>query len=158
MATDEIYEAFLGDPHEGRTFFHGHTYTGNPLGCAAALASLQLFEENHVLSNVAEMESLIGRKLQNLAHHPHVAEVRQRGIMVGIDLVANKSPLTEFDTQLRLGHQVTLAARERGVILRPLGDVIVLMPAPAMPLDKVAHLCDVALESIDVAIKALQPH
>lgn len=158
MATDEIYEAFLGAPHEGRTFFHGHTYTGNPLGCAAALASLQLFEENDVMANVAKMESLIERKLQKLANHPHVAEVRQRGIMVGIDLVANKSPLTEFDNKLRLGHQVTLAARERGVILRPLGDVIVLMPAPAMPLDKVTHLCEVALESIDVAIEALKPH
>jgi adenosylmethionine-8-amino-7-oxononanoate aminotransferase len=155
MATDEIYEAFLGAPHEGRTFFHGHTYTGNPLGCAAALASLRLFEENSVMVNVAQMESLIERKLQKLTDHPHVAEVRQRGIMVGIDLVANKSTLTEFDTELRLGHQVTLAARERGVILRPLGDVIVLMPAPAMPLDKVAHLCDVALESIDAAIEAL---
>ena len=64
----------------------------------------------------------------------------------------------EFDAELRLGHQVTLAARERGVILRPLGDVIVLMPAPAMPLDKVTHLCDVALESIDVAIEAVNPH
>jgi len=158
MATDEIFEAFLGAPHEGQTFFHGHTYTGNPLGCAAALASLQLFKENNVMANVVKMEALIERKLQKLADHPHVAEVRQRGIMVGIDLVANKSPLTEFDTELRLGHQVTLAARERGVILRPLGDVIVLMPAPAMPLEQVERLCDVALESIDAAIESLKQH
>ncbi len=156
LATDEIYNAFLGPPHEGRTFFHGHTYTGNALGCVAAIASLQLFEHNHVMNNVIQMEDMIAKKLARLANHSHVAEVRQRGIMVGIELVADRETLLPFDAEHRLGHQVTLAARERGVILRPLSDVIVLMPAPAMPLDSVARLCDVALESIDAAIDNVQ--
>ncbi|MCH2212633.1 MAG: adenosylmethionine--8-amino-7-oxononanoate transaminase [Fuerstiella sp.] len=155
LTTDEISEAFLGQPHEGRTFFHGHTYTGNPLGCAAAIASLELFQQHDVMANVDGIEQVIARKLHHLADHPHVAEVRQRGIMVGIELVADRSSLLPFESEHRLGHRVTLAARERGVILRPLGDVIVLMPAPAMPLPLVERICDVALESIDAAIASL---
>lgn len=156
MATDEIYGAFLGAPHEGRTFFHGHTYTGNPLGCAAAMASLQLFEQNDVMGNVRQLEDLLAEKLQPLTDHPHIAEVRQRGIMVGIELVADRETLLPFDAEHRLGHQVTLAARERGVILRPLGDVIALMPAPAMPLKSAERLCDVALESIEAALDSVR--
>ena len=96
------------------------------------------------------------QKLACLASHPHVAEVRQSGIMVGIELVADRETLLPFDHKCRVGHQVTLAARERGVILRPLSDVIVLMPAPAMPLDLVTRLCDLTLESIDEAIRNVQ--
>lgn len=155
LTTDEIFNAFLGAPDEGRTFFHGHTYTGNPLACAAALASLQLFEDHSVLDNVQEMEALLADKLQTLADHPHVAEIRQCGIMVGIELVQDRSTMQAFDTKHRLGHQVTLAARELGVVVRPLGDVIVLMPAPAMPLELVSRLCDVTLQSIDVAISRM---
>ena len=110
-----------------------------------------------VMTNDDRMEQMIAQKLHHLADHPHVAEVRQRGIMVGIELVADRNSLLPFETEHRLGHRVTLAARERGVILRPLGDVIVLMPAPAMPLNLVERLCDVALESIDVAIASLPP-
>lgn len=152
LTTEEIFEAFLGAPHEGRTFFHGHTYTGNPLGCVAALASLELFEQNKVLGNVQRLQGVLEEQLQCLANHPHVAEVRQRGIMVGIELVADRESLTPFAAELRLGHRVTLEARERGVILRPLGDVIVLMPAPAMPPASVERLCVVAVESINAAI------
>lgn len=155
LTTNEIASAFLGAPDQGRTFFHGHTYTGNPLACAAALASLKLFEDNSVLDNVRQMETLIARSLQPLHDHPHVAEIRQCGIMVGIELVQDRDSLTPFDATHRLGHQVTLAARERGVIVRPLGDVIVLMPAPAMPLKLVTQLCDVAMESIDAAISQI---
>jgi len=156
VTTAEIFDAFLGAPSEGRTFFHGHTYTGNPLGCAAALASLDLFESNQVLQNVNSMEALITERLQPLLQHPNVAEIRQRGIMVGIELVRNRDTLEPFSAELRLGHQVTLAARRRGVILRPLGDVIVLMPAPAMPLPLVERLCDCAIESIEEVIRSVR--
>lgn len=155
LVADEIFDTFLGEPHEGRTFFHGHTYTGNSLGCAAALASLDLFESNQVIANVRQQEELLARRLTVLQDHPHVAEVRQRGIMVGIELVRDRETLEAFPAENRLGHQVTLAARRRGAILRPLGDVIVLMPAPAMPTELVDRLCDVALESIDDAIASL---
>ncbi|SFH88023.1 adenosylmethionine--8-amino-7-oxononanoate transaminase [Planctomicrobium piriforme] len=151
LATDEIYSAFLGDPSEGRTFFHGHTFTGNPLGCAAGLASLELFERNKVLQNVASNSLKLRERLSVLDSHPHVAQIRQKGIMVGVELVRDRETLTSFPSERRTGHQVTLAARRRGVIVRPLGDVAVLMPAPAMPGELIDRLCDVFLESIDEA-------
>ena len=153
LTTDRIYAAFLGDPSEGRTFFHGHTFTGNALGYAAGLASLQLFEDNDVLGNIQITSLRIAERLAVLRDHPHVGEVRQKGLMIGIELVRDRDGLIPFDLKLRLGHEVTRAARRRGVILRPLGDVIVLMPAPAMPVELVDRLCDVALECIDEVTK-----
>lgn len=152
LTTESIYSGFLGQPHEGRTFYHGHTFTGNALGCAAALASLELFDRRDVLSNVKGNAERIGRRLAVLRDHPHVAEIRQKGIMVGIELVRDREPLAAFPPELRMGHRVTLAARRRGVIIRPLGDVVVLMPAPGMPGELVEKLCDVALESINEAV------
>jgi len=151
LATDEIFDAFLGEPSQGRTFFHGHTYTGNPLACAAALASLDLFDRNRVLDNVRANAALLSRRLAVLHDHPHVGEVRQKGMMVGIELVRERNDNSPYPAANRMGHQVTLAARRRGVIIRPLGDVVVLMPAPAMPAELVETLCDVVLESIDEA-------
>jgi adenosylmethionine-8-amino-7-oxononanoate aminotransferase len=153
FATDAIYDAFLGDPAEARTFFHGHTYTGNPLACAAALASLDLFERNDVLTNVCANAGLLARELTSLRDHPHVGEIRQKGIMVGIELVANRRTNEPFPIERRTGHRVTLAARERGVIIRPLGDVVVLMPAPAMPAELIRSLVEKTLTAIDVATR-----
>ena len=158
LVTDEIYEAFLGNPWEGRTFQHGHTYTGNPLACASALASLRLFDEHRVLDNVQRIEATLRRELDPLTNpaaptevasiQSHVAEVRQRGAMVGIDLVHDRRRPTPFPPQMRIGHQVTLACRRRGVILRNIGDTIVLMPAPAMPPELVVQLCRTVVESL----------
>ncbi len=125
LATERIYEGFLGAPEAGRTFFHGHTYTGNPLACAAALASLEAFESEGTLLRLQPKIRLLGELLAGVAAMPEVAEVRGRGFMVGIDL-------GEHDPALRLGHRVTLAARERGAIIRPLGDTVVLMPPLAI--------------------------
>lgn len=149
LVTEQIYEAFLGEPWEGRTFYHGHTYTGNALGCAVGLKSLQLFEERNLLANVAQCSEVLSERLAVLEGHPHVAEVRQRGVMVGIELVQDRDGLRPFPVEQRVGHQVTLEARRQGVIIRPLGDVVVLMPAPGMPADTVHQLCDVALQSIE---------
>lgn len=151
VTTDDIYSAFLGEPAEGKTFFHGHTYTGNPLGCAAALASLRLLETNHVLDNVRSNEKRLQQRLAVLRDHPHVGEVRQKGVMVGIELVQDKASNAPFPPEQRRGHRVTLAARQRGVAIRPLGDVVVLMPAPAMPGELVDRLCDEVIECIDQA-------
>jgi adenosylmethionine-8-amino-7-oxononanoate aminotransferase len=149
LATDEVYDAFLDEPAQGKTFYHGHTYTGNPLACAAALASLELIERNHVLENVGRNAELMSRRLGALGRHPHVGQVRQKGIMAGIELVAQKAGQQAFDPAARIGHRVVLAARERGVVLRPLGDVIVLMPAPAMPAELVDRLCTATFAAID---------
>jgi adenosylmethionine-8-amino-7-oxononanoate aminotransferase len=151
LTTAEIHDAFLGGPHGGRTFFHGHTYTGNPLACAAALASLDLFSRNDVLGNVRDNADRLRTRLRRLADHPHVGEVRQKGIMVGIELVQDRQTNEAFPAVQRMGHLVTLEARGRGVIIRPLGDVVVLMPAPAMPAELIDRLCDVAAQAIQAA-------
>ena len=153
LCTDAIFENFLGPPEAGRTFYHGHTYTGNALGCAAAMASLRLFEQNHVLENVNANAVLIERELAPLLAHPHVGEVRQCGILVGIELVQDRAMKLAFTSKLRMGHQVTLAARRRGAIIRPIGDVVTLIPAPAMPAELVRRLCQTLLESIDEATR-----
>ena len=121
LATERIYEGFLGEFEEFRTFFHGHTYTGNPLACAAALATLDVFEEERTIERLQPKLELLGRLLEPVAAHPEVAEVRRRGTMTGIQL-------RDHPLELRMGHRVTLEARRRGAIIRPLGDVVVLMP------------------------------
>ncbi|MFM9965595.1 MAG: adenosylmethionine--8-amino-7-oxononanoate transaminase [Planctomycetaceae bacterium] len=148
LTTDDIYNAFLGETGSGRTFFHGHTYTGNPLGCAAALASLELFETNGVLDNVAECSRLLTCRLDEIRDWPHVGEIRQKGILVGIELLADKSSRQPFAPEQRIGHRVTLAARRRGLFTRPLGDVLTIVPAPAMPPELVSRVCDLLFESI----------
>ena len=145
LTTDEVESAFLGDPWEGRTFYHGHTYTGNPLACAAALASIQLIDDNRVLENVQRVTSTLEHELRDLKSHPCVAEIRQKGAMVGIEFRDGPHP---FPPERRVGHQITLACRRRGVILRNIGDVLVLMPAPAMPVPQVSELCAAVKESV----------
>jgi adenosylmethionine-8-amino-7-oxononanoate aminotransferase len=153
LTTTPVYEAFLGEPAEGKTFFHGHTFTGNPLACAAGLASLELLETNRVLENVNRLSLVLARRLAALANHPHVLDIRRCGLMVGIELVQDRDSRTPFPTERRLGHQVTLAARRRGVIIRPLGDVVV-RPAPARPESLLERLCDATFEAIDEALAA----
>ena len=153
LVTDEIYETFLGDPWLGRTFYHGHTYTGNPLACAAALASIRLIDENQVLKNSQRLEGVLRRELESLKAHPNIKEIRQKGTMVGIEIAIDGEP---FPVELRIGHQVTLACRKRGVVLRNIADVIVLMPAPAMPEPLVEELCHVVGESIAEVMQAVK--
>jgi adenosylmethionine-8-amino-7-oxononanoate aminotransferase len=142
LVTDDIYQAFLGEPWAGRTFYHGHTYTGNPLACAAALASLRLIEQNGVLENAQRIERVLAEAFRSL---PHGCTVRHRGTMVGIDL--RHSDGSPFPSQERIGHRVTLACRERGVMVRNIGDTLVLMPAPAMPVERAQKLCTAVCEA-----------
>jgi adenosylmethionine-8-amino-7-oxononanoate aminotransferase len=126
LATERVYEGFLGAFGEFKAFFHGHTYTGNPLACAAGIATLETFQRERTIERLAPKIELMRRLLEHrIATLPGVAEVRQRGLMVGIELI-------ERPPEERLGHRVTLAARRRGAIVRPLGDVVVLMPALAI--------------------------
>ena len=133
FATQKIFDAFLGEPWEGRTFFHGHTYTGNPLACAAALASLDLFERTTCWPTCGGRPACWPRLLEPVAALPHVGDVRQKGLMVGIELVADRASRTPFDPRRRAGAGVCQRLRSHGVLLRPLGDVVVLMPPLAMP-------------------------
>jgi adenosylmethionine-8-amino-7-oxononanoate aminotransferase len=134
LASQQIFDAFLGEVAEGKTFYHGHTYTGNPLACAAALANLDLFEKNQLLAAVQQKSQALATMLAELQDHPYVGEIRQKGFMIGIELVAEKTTRRPFDPSRRAGAEICTRIRRHGVILRPLGDVIVLMPPLAMGL------------------------
>jgi adenosylmethionine---8-amino-7-oxononanoate aminotransferase len=141
LTTEEVYEGFLGAHTDYRTFFHGHTFTGNPLGCAAALASLDVFRSEQTLLRLQPKIRLLGELLSELAAMPEVAEVRGRGFMVGIDL-------GEHDPALRLGHRVTAEAREAGAIVRPLADTVVLMPPLAISKADLRRLVEITAGAI----------
>ncbi len=148
LATREIFDAFLGEPHEHKTFYHGHTYTGNALGCAAAAASIDLIFESNLLTKLPEKVQLIARKLAAIADHPNVGDIRQCGCMVGIELVRSRAPRQPLDAKRRVGEAVYRLALGRNIIIRPLGDVVVLMPAPAMDLATLERLLDGVVQSI----------
>jgi adenosylmethionine---8-amino-7-oxononanoate aminotransferase len=150
LISERIYEGFLGEFEEFRAFFHGHTYTGNPLACAAALATLDVFRDERTLEGLGRKIELLGRLLEPLAAHPSVHEVRRRGFMVGIEL-------EEFPLDLRMGHRVTLEARRRGAIIRPLGDVIVLMPPLAISEADLRRLVAITADAIEAATAAASP-
>jgi adenosylmethionine-8-amino-7-oxononanoate aminotransferase len=148
LATDEVYQAFLGKFEEFKTLFHGHTFTGNPLAAAVSLASLEVFEKERVLENLAAKIELLEARLYEMASHPYVGDVRQRGFMVGIELVADKQTREPFPVARRTGHRVILEARKLGAILRPLGDVLVLMPPLCITTDELETLCRITSEAI----------
>jgi adenosylmethionine-8-amino-7-oxononanoate aminotransferase len=147
LTTDRVHAAFLGEPEEYRTFFHGHTYTGNPLACAAALASLDAFEHERTIERLQPKMELFAQLLCDLVEPlPHVSDVRRCGFMCGIELAEREG--RAYDAALRMGHQVTLAARARGAIVRPLGDVVVLMPPLSIAPDELEELVEITADSI----------
>jgi adenosylmethionine-8-amino-7-oxononanoate aminotransferase len=144
LATEQIYEAFLAPHEDFRTFFHGHTYTGNPLACAAALGCLDVFEMERTMVKLQPKIRVLTDMLRDIEAMPEVAEVRHRGFMVGIDL-------GDHDPAERMGHRIVREARERGVIVRPLGDTIVLMPPLSITQLELRRLVGVVAESIRAA-------
>jgi adenosylmethionine---8-amino-7-oxononanoate aminotransferase len=148
LTTEWVHQAFLGDVASQRTFFHGHTFTGNPLACAVALASLRLFETEHVLERLQRTLAALAPKLARVAELPHVGEVRQRGAMVGIELVQDRRTKASYPAAERIGHRVCLAARRHGVLLRPLGPVVVLMPPLSLTEEEAALLGDAVYAAI----------
>ncbi len=147
LATEEIYAGFLGEHAEFRTFFHGHTYTGNPLACAAGLATLDVFEQERTLERLQPKIELLGELLAEVEERPAVAEIRRRGFMCGIQLV-------DHPLEARMGHRVTLEARRRGAIVRPLGDTVILMPPLAIAEGELRRLVEITGQAIDAAAGA----
>ncbi len=145
LTTEAIYDGFLGAAEEFRTFFHGHTYTGNPLACAAALASLDVFESERTLERLQPKIALFEELLEGVAAMDAVAEIRHRGFMAGIDL-------GDHDPALRIGHRVTNEARGRGAIVRPLGNTVVLVPPLAISEQELRHLFAITTDSIAAAV------
>jgi adenosylmethionine-8-amino-7-oxononanoate aminotransferase len=149
LTTEEIFSAFLGEYGEFKSFFHGHTYTGNPLGCAVALASLDLFKTEKILDRMQPTIAYLKQRLEeDFLPLPHVGDIRQWGFMVGIELVEDKAALKSYPSAKRVGYKVIREARKRGVIIRPLGDVIVLMPPLTISDSELKGLLDVTLESV----------
>jgi adenosylmethionine-8-amino-7-oxononanoate aminotransferase len=132
LTTEEVFAAFVGEPQEGRAFYHGHTYTGNPLGAAVALANLDLLERSGAMAALPAKVERLRRHLDRIVSLPCVGDVRQRGLMAGIELVADRSSKKPFPAEKRVGARVCRLAREKGALLRPLGDVVVVMPPLAI--------------------------
>jgi adenosylmethionine-8-amino-7-oxononanoate aminotransferase len=149
LATEQIYDAFLGNPEEHRTLYHGHSYSANPITCAAALANLDVFESEKTLEQLGPKAGLLERLLKPIADHPHVGDVRQRGFMVGIELVADRKTKESYPEALQMGARVATAARPRGSIIRPLGDVVVLMPPLAIDEERLERLVQITADAID---------
>lgn len=148
LAAEEIFEAFFGAIDGGRTFYHGHTYTGNPLACAAALANLDLFESERTIEALQPKIARLTAGLDRFRTLPHVGEVRQCGFMTGIELVADRATKRPYAASEKIGIRVIEDTRRRGVILRPLSDVIVLMPPLAIGDGELDTLLDVTYEAI----------
>jgi adenosylmethionine-8-amino-7-oxononanoate aminotransferase len=150
IATDEIYEAFLGDYTTGCTFHHGHTYAGNPLAAAAACATLDVIANERVLEEtVPRLAEKLARVLAPLRNHPHVADVRQLGTIAGVELCADRTSGAVYPTNERHGYRVCKQATAQGVWLRPLGDVVVVMPPLSINDAELELLGRVLRESID---------
>jgi adenosylmethionine-8-amino-7-oxononanoate aminotransferase len=140
LTTEEVYDAFLGRYEEFKAFFHGHSYTANPLGCAAALATLSIFETQDVFGHIAFLSGRMAEELAKLEGQWCIGDIRQQGLMVGIEIVADRKTKEPFPPERKVGQRVVRKVREKDVILRPLGDVIVLMPPLFSTEAEIRHL------------------
>lgn len=148
LVTEQIYDAFFADYEEQKTFFHGHSFTGNPLGCAVALANLRLMEEREVVQQVAKKAIDLDQLLRQLCDLPHVGDIRQKGLMAGIELVRDKETKEPYHWNERIGVRVCQVAREKGLLTRPLGNVIVFIPPLVSTTEELADMVGILTESI----------
>lgn len=154
LTTDVLYQAFYDDYSTLRAFLHSHTYTGNPLACAAALATLDIFEQDNVIEANKPLAARMAKATAHLADHPHVAEVRQTGMALAIEMVADKANRTPFPWQERRGLAAYQHALQRGALLRPLGSVVYFLPPYTITEEQIDFLAEVASEGIDIATRA----
>ncbi len=148
LTTEEIYRGFLGEYRDFRTFFHGHTYTGNPLACAAAIATIDLFKKEKTLAGLRPKIALLSKLLGPFKDLEHAGEVRQKGFMAGIELVKDKSTKAPYPPDEKIGIRVIQESRRRGLIIRPLGNVIVLMPPLSITIKDLQRMTDIAYAAV----------
>jgi adenosylmethionine-8-amino-7-oxononanoate aminotransferase len=151
LTRDEIYQAFYDDYQKLTAFLHSHSYTGNPLGCRAALATLDIFEQDHVIENNKALAATLAAASSRFAEHPHVAEVRQHGMIVAIEMIRDKAARTPYPWQERRGLRVYRHSLQNGVLLRPLGNVVYFMPPYVITPEEIQMMADVAWEGIQLA-------
>lgn len=149
MASDQIYDAFLGPCTESKQFFHGHTFGGNPLAAAAALASLDLLQQGSLIADVHQKSNRFTAAIGSLVDHPHVGDIRGRGLMFGLEMVQDRESKQPFDSSLQVGRRICQAMIRRGVWLRPLGDVIVVLPPLVISDTQLDTIATALRESID---------
>jgi adenosylmethionine---8-amino-7-oxononanoate aminotransferase len=152
ISNEKIYNAFLGEFREIKTFFHGHSYTGNPLACAAALACLGIFEREDTVKALIPKISMLEAWLAEISSLPHVGDVRNKGLMAGVELVSDKQTKAPFAWEDKMGWKIAYAARDRGVVIRPLGNVIVIMPPLAISTGNLGRMLSVLKDSILSAV------
>jgi adenosylmethionine-8-amino-7-oxononanoate aminotransferase len=148
IATEKIYRAYLGNYKDLKTFFHGHTYTGNQLACAAAIANLNVFKKEKTLQKMEKKIELLKKELQVIAGLHHVGDVRQNGFMAGIELVKDRKTGEPFPFEEKVGAKVCFRAREKGLIIRPLGNIVVLMPPLSISRQELKNLSRITAEAI----------
>jgi adenosylmethionine-8-amino-7-oxononanoate aminotransferase len=154
LTTDQVYSAFYDDYATLRAFLHSHTYTGNPLACTAALATLDIFRDDDVIERNKALAARMASATAHLADHPHVAEVRQTGMALAIEMVQDKASKTAYPWQERRGLRVYQHALERGALLRPLGSVVYFLPPYVITPEEIDFLAEVASEGIDIATRS----
>ena len=154
LTTERVHDAFRGAPEDGTTFFHGHTYGGNPLAAAVALANLDVFEQENTIAAIRPKSKYLVTRLAEIATLPHVGNVRQAGLIAGVELVSDRDTKQPFPASARIGQHVCMAARGKGVLLRPLGDLIVIMPPLSVTMDELRILCDAIASSIQEVVVA----
>jgi len=151
LTTDEVYNAFLGEFKDLKTFFHGHSYTGNPLACAIALACLDLFEKENLIKKLQRKIKILETWLHGILNLQHVGDVRNAGLMAGVELVRNKKTKEPYDWAEKMGWHVALHARDNGVIIRPLGNVLIIMPPLSISEQNLKQLLKILRKSIIAA-------
>jgi len=154
LTSDEIYRGFLGEQQEFRTFFHGHTYTGNPLACAAAIANIDLFKKEKTLARLQPKIAYLKKELAVFSKLKQVGEIRQKGFMVGIELVKDRTMRTPYPVEDKIGAGVTLECRKRGLIIRPLGNVIVLMPPLSISMRELKLMLQIVFTAIQAVTES----
>ena len=157
LTTDEIYQGFLGSYDEFKTFFHGHSFTGNPLGCSVALANLMVFRQEKTLAQLASKIKLFRRLLAPLAAIPQVGDIRQRGLMAGVELVLDKRGKTPYPLSVKAGHLIAAIVRTKTLILRPIANVLVLIPPLAISKDELKKTVEILKQSIETLQRDASP-
>lgn len=152
LTTDDIFNAFLGETKELKTFFHGHSYTGNPLACAAACSCIDVFEKEETLKKMQPKITLLEDKLKEIADLPNVGNIRSKGLMAGIELVKDKLTKESYPWENKMGWKVCCKVKKEGVLLRPLGDVVVTMPPLSISIENLNRLMDAIKDSIEAVI------
>jgi adenosylmethionine-8-amino-7-oxononanoate aminotransferase len=149
LTTEEIYRGFLGAYDEFKTFFHGHSFTGNPLGCSVALANLLVFRKEKTLARLSSKINMLTRWLRPIAELPIVGDIRQRGFMAGIELVKDKNTKEPYPLSAKVGHRVASIARSNGLIVRPIGNVLVLMPPLSTSAEELKKMVEIIRGSVE---------